>query len=224
MTFEELRDRVVINLGGRNDTDTLSTIIAKTNFLIEWLAAQQEWEELQQVISTAFVASQSAYTLSELGLSDADKVYSVKMNDGSRWQPPMMSVTRVIWNRDYASFIDSVEGRPTVWCKFGGKLYFARTPDDDYSVEIDVYQQPTKVTGTASVIPFSNLDGLFEAVVTALTWLSVGEKELFSAWWKLAAPMINTFNLDSNRLMNTHTPNRGAGTTADPWVDPFRRR
>lgn len=224
MTYDELQTRVVNNIGNRNDATTLAIIMARTNFLIEWLACQNEWEDLQSTISANFTTSQYEYTLAALGMDTVDRVYSISMSDGTRYLPPMKSVSRLDWNRNHLPYVASTTGMPEVFCIYGGKIFFARTPDSTYALQIDAYIHPTKVVNTASVIPFAKMDGLFESLVTAFTWLSIGEKELFDKWFKLAAPMIDGFNLDSGRLLNEATPNRKSSGVGNYWADPFRRK
>jgi len=136
----------------------------------------------------------------------------------------LIPVTRVVWNRDYQPNIDLLTGKPSVFCIFGGYIYLAKNPDADYPIQIDYYAKPTRVSDEASTIPFNNMDGLFEMLVTALSFLSLGEREMFETWWKLAAPMIEAFNLDSIRLLNASTPNRRTQAKPSPWLDPFARR
>lgn len=224
MTFEELRTSVVYNLGNRNNPETLAMILFQTNFLIEWLAAQQEWEDLETVVSGTLSTDQYAYTLAELSLTDSDRILAFKVYDGSTWSAPLTPVTRSVWNRDYLSYVTSSTGQPTIFCRFGGYIYVARTPDEGYTVQIDYYKQPAKVADESSTLPFSNMDGLFTATVTALTWLSLGEREMFDSWWKLAVPMISAFNMDSGRLLGGARPNRKPRTVQDPWTDPFNKR
>lgn len=225
MAYGDLRDAVINNLGGRNNTTTIAIILARTNFFIEWLASQKEWEDLQNTVTCAFIKSQYLYTLTSLALTSADKIYSIYMNDGTRYLPPMTPVTKHVWNRDYQPSTASAEGKPSVWCKFGGNLLFSRTPDSTYAFYVDVYSQPTKIVTEYDSLPFANMQGLFEAMVTALTWLSLGEKELFDKWFRLAAPMCSQFNIDSSRMLNAASPPRsGESKSGDYWADPFRRK
>lgn len=223
MTLEELQTAVVYNLGNRDNAETLAIIKNQTNFLIEWLASSQEWEDLQAVINGNLTASTYVYTLAALSLSDLDRVYSFKIYDGSAWAPPMQQVTRLVWNRDYLPYATSSTGQPTVFNLYAGSIYLSRTPDQGYTYQVDYYKKPVKVSTLSSVIPFDSMDGLFQSVVTALSWLSLGDREMHSEWWKLAVPMIESFNLDSARLLNAATPNRKPKTVQDPWTDPFNR-
>lgn len=222
MTYEDLQTRVVHNLGNRNNDETLAIIKARTNFVIEWLASQREWDDLQKTISGSLTISQYYYTLAELALTDLDRMYAIKYQHDDRWFP-IAQVTRNEWNKTYLPNIEMYTGEPQVWCMFGGKIYFFKSPDESYMLEIDYYAKPTKVVDETSEIPFTDMDGFFEAAVTALSYLSLGEQELYKAWWQTAVPMIPAFNSDSMRILNRASGGK-APTSSMPWADPFRRK
>lgn len=224
MIYGTLKTAVKANLNGRDDDDTLTLIMSKTNFLIEWLATQKEWEDLQDIATgVSMVVGTYVYSLATLGLTTKDRILSFKFNNGTRWLE-LTPVTRTVWNREYAPYIGITTGQPSVHCSYAGNIYLSNTPDDTYAMEIDYYKQPTKVTGDNSVIPFSNMDGLFESLVTGLTWLGLGEMNLSDRWLKIALPMVESFGLDSGRLLGGHNPNKLPQTQTTPWNDPFRRK
>lgn len=224
MVYAELEASVISKLNGRDDDNTKLNIKDNTNFVIKWLATQREWEDLQESVQFNLVDGTPAYTLFDLSLERLDRVYSLMLYDGTRWQPPMNPVSKLVWNREYQPYVSQTKGRPTVFALFAQTLHLSRTPDDDYLMQIDFLAKPPKVTGAASIIPYEDLDGLFVNLVTGLTWLSLGEVDLSDRWIKMAVPMIEQFGLDSGRMLNQLGPNRQAKIGTDSWSDPFRRR
>lgn len=224
-TFLGIKNQVVYNLGGRNDDNTLEQIKFQANFVQRILAATYEWEDLQAIASPSFVVDQYEYTEAELSLTTPQRIYAVAMNDGTNWQLPMTEVSKWIWNRDYAPSLAAESRQPTVFSRFGGKFYFFRPPDDTYELRIEYLKKPTAITGDNTVLSFEDKDELIVALTTGMMWLATGEIELSDKWLKLATPMIDSFNLDSSRILNYISPGNRArkSSSSTPWADPFDR-
>jgi hypothetical protein len=225
-TFKELQTQIVANFGNRNDATTLSQVMTQTNLVLQMLAAANEWDELQASTTEAFIANQWEYTPTQLGIDtlSIDRIYTIQVNDDTRWMPPMTRVTNLVWNRDHLPNVSLNARKPTHFTVFGGKYYFSPTPDHAYSLKIDYYSKVTKITNTGSTICLVDKDELIIGLTTALMWLTIGESETAGAWMKLCAPLADQFNIDSKRFMNLVPAAKAGKVSTNRYNDPFARR
>ena len=104
-TFEYYKDIIINNLGGRNDETTLALILSNFNAVQELLSVNCEWENLFTSKITTLTASDSEYSFTDLGLTNLNEVYSIRVNDSIDvgnllgWSKPLAYITPKDWDK-----------------------------------------------------------------------------------------------------------------------------
>lgn len=224
MNYDTFRVQVQYNLGNRDDDVTLALIMSKLNLAIDLLDVAEEWPDFQKVAAPALVIGQTDYTLAALSLSDFRKIYTFSVNDGSSWRPPLGYIVPLAFQAEVLAGNYQTSGVPTVYTLFGGTFSVDHKPAAAYSCKILYYGYPTKVTSGSSNIPFTNKEGILEALTTWLCWTSLGDYKAASAWYNIAKTLLEGIGIDSRRILNFQPSSKVAPTTpANTWQDPFKR-
>lgn len=224
-TYQTIKEQVIRNIGNRDDDSTLASIMMNTNMVIEWLATQHHWPELEAVATPSMVVGQNQYTKAQLNLTDlrAFKIYSLQLYDGSNWRDPMAFVPPNVFDKKVKAYGNLTTGVPTIFSLFGGTFTFNPTPDATYLLDIKYLKRPTLVNQDSSTIPYEDLDSGIVSMVSGYTWLGLGEKTQADYWFKMAGDILGAFEIDTRALIGQQASSRISTNPSAPWADPFVR-
>lgn len=198
-TFDYYRDIIINNLGGRNDATTLALIMSNFNAVQEFLSVDCTWEDLSISKITTLTDGESEYSFTDLGLTNLNEIYSIRVNDSTDvsnllgWSTPLSPIAPLDWDTYVAIEYPIVEGVPYRYTRRGGNILFNSTPDDDYVVNIVASLLATPVTSTSSSVDFSGIDTILTDMTTAYTWLSLKENTLYTTFLNKANALLEPF-------------------------------
>lgn len=226
-TFGTIKSAVQVNLGGRNDSTTNSSIQQAYNTVIKILSVKNNWPEMETETNYALTLNQYQVTPTNLNAVNCRQELSFQIFDGTRFFPALEYLTPREWDDKVRPSLHVSVGRPRYWTKFAGSYYVAPKANlATYVLYLKYIAKPTLATGDASVVPFIDLDEAIIAAVTGMVLMSMEELELASSWLKLASPIFKEYGIDSQDITNFKPSSAVIHglTNSQSWSDPFARR
>ncbi len=227
--FLEYKNRLLRNVG-RTDTDSVSKMTDAFNDAMTVIASQTQIKSLQDSVTIYLEEDLYSYSLDDWDLSDLQHLYTITLNDGTRYYPPMSYVTKSTWDAELKPFIHTLTGKPYVFSFFDDTFYFAGVPDSsEYYIDITLSYWPAKVVDDGSLVDLTSYDIALEALATAFFWLKIEEVDLYDTWLSNANKAIGTYDRDLKQVIDfrgksaTRRDASIAGRGPDFWADPFRR-
>lgn len=227
--FLEYRNRIEKNVG-RSDADSQQKIVDAFNLAMTSIATHTSVKSLQDTITTYFEKDNYIYSFDSLDIPDAQHIYTITLNDGSRYYPPLIYVSKNVYDQEIKPFIHSLRGKPHTFTVYDNTLYVAGVPDSsEYYVDISLSYWPTPVIDDFSLVSMTDCDAALEALATALFWLKIEEIKLYSIWLTEARRELKAYSTDRSNVVvfpgKYAARNSSSGFTRSPdyWLDPFRR-
>lgn len=221
MLYSELKQQVIYNLGNKDSDEVIAMILGKINIAIKFLDASGEWEELESIVSPSLVVDQTEYTFTELSITNMRKIYSFSVFDGDQWRQPLIFIPAIEWVKKVLPVFSTLEDVPVSYTIFSKKIIVDRKPQSTYLTKILTYNHPTLVTGDASVIPFENMESVVEALVTWLCSMALQDLKTASAWKAVAMTLLNSYNIDSRRVLNLESGSKLVTASTPDYLNPF---
>lgn len=224
--FLEYQGKIQRNIG-RDDIDTNLKIVDAFNDAMDIIASVTEMESLKTTVTVQLTEGIYEYELSEFDMDDVKHIYTIKLNDGTRYYDPLRYVTQNVWDNEVAPYIHTASGRPTMFTLFDDVFQFASVPDSaDYTLDVRFLYWPAKVDSILSEVDVCDFDTALISMSTAFVWLKLEEVELYREWMTKAGQENKIFRLDSGKVidfMGKSNTRRQVSVGPDYWSDPFRR-
>ena len=199
-TYEQYREEIIDNLGGRNDTTTLRLIMSNFNTVQEYLSKKCQWEDLVFSTTLNLTNSVSNYSFANLGIENLNEIYAIRINDSVDlntllgWNKPLQWISPIDWDIFISpATYPIVESIPSYYTRRAKNIIFHPTLDKNYVCNIIGSLYATPVTGLSSISDFSNIDGILVNLTTSYVWLKLQESQLAADYNKLAMDLLTPY-------------------------------
>ena len=229
-----LRNQIAQNVGRYNydtegvDNTTDRKILASFNEAQELVSRYGEPMSLETTISVYLDVGIYEYEFADFDLDDCNHIYSIKLNDGTKYYPPMKYVIPLTFDQRIAPYIHNATGKPEMFTIYNKTLAFSRLPDDDYQIDIRFRFEADKMVDTLSDCEIDEYEAVIVSLATAFTWLKFEEVEMYQEYRKLAAelfkPMKGDMRIEPTSRSTSYVGVTNTGYPSDFENNPFIKR
>lgn len=221
--YSQYEDRIKRSMG-RDDSKTLAIAMDNFNIVQSFLANQEEWKSLSTTTTLTIYSGTYYVSLSEEYMTDINHYYSLKIHDGTRYWQPLEYITPMKWDVNVAPQIHTLSGRPLRFTEYNGYIYFDKTLDTDYTLEMRYQFVPNRIwVNTDEVDLRDEADDALIALTICMTWIALEEPENAKMWMEVAKGFVKKDRIDLNTLLNfnTYTKSERGSSGGDYWNDPW---
>lgn len=177
-TYVYYKNEIINRLKGKNDTRTLSMIMSSFNETLEMLSTLVEWPDLMDSVISTLTANDGTYTFAEFGITNVKDIISIRVNDGTDYQPPLVFISPLDWDTYVATTASvDVDNVPKRYTRRLGTIILQPAPDDTYTYNVVARMNPTLATGDASAVELTSIEMMLLSFATGYTWAKLENKE-----------------------------------------------